>query len=167
MTTQLEQQAAEARALLQDLVMLGHELDDETVELAVASETSLADAVAAALVEAAGAQDAAAATAALIDRLELRRQRQADRAERIRSRIALALGSLGLRKLVTAAGVVSVTAAPPRVIVTDEGALETCWWITKTTTAIDKAGIRQELLAGRDVPGATLSNRQDTIRVRT
>jgi hypothetical protein len=147
--------------------MLGHELDDETVDLAIASETTLAEAVAAAIVEAAGAQDAAAATAALIDRLELRRQRQAARAERIRSRIAQALGSLGLRKLVTPAGSVSVVAAPARVIVTDEEDIPDCWWKEKVVRSLDKAGIRAALQNCEIIDGVELSNRPDTIRVRT
>jgi len=163
----LEQQAHEARALLADLASIGTDLDEETVATVIEGETTLAEAVAAAIVEAASAEAAATATGEMIRLLEMRRQRQAARAERIRARIAQALGSLGLRKLVTPAGSVSVVAAPARVIITDEAALPAEWWVEKVTRTPAKAAIREVLLAGTDVPGATLSNRADTIRVRT
>lgn len=165
--TQLELQAAEARALLQDLVLLGTEIDDETVELVVASETDLAAAVAAALVEAETQTAAAKATAELIEVLAARRERQLARAERIRERIGRTLASLGLRRISTAAGTVSLTPAPARVIVTDEEAIPAEWWREKVVRSLDKAAIRQALQDGQEVYGATLSNRSDTIRVRT
>jgi Siphovirus Gp157 len=167
MSTQLEQQAQEAITLLADLAALGMEVDEETVEITVSSETSLAEAVASALVEAAGAEAAAAATADLITKLVQRRERQLARAERIRARVARALDSLGLRRLVTPAGTVSVVAAPARVIVTDEAAIPLAWWRERTTRHLDKAGIRKALMEGREVYGVTLSNRPATIRVRT
>ena len=165
--TMLEQQAAEARALLADLATLGVDVDEETVELTVASETDLAGAVAAAIVELAGAKAAAEATDALIAKLVLRRERQLARDERIRARIAQALGSLGLRRLVTPAGTVSVVAAPARVIITDEAAVPLNWWRQRVTPYLDKAGIRAALQGGQEVSGCTLSNRADTIRIRT
>lgn len=165
--TQLELQAAEARALLADLATLGVDVDEETVELTVASETDLAGAVAAAIVEAAGAVAAAEATDALIAKLVLRRERQLARDERLRARIAQALGSLGLRKLATPAGSVSIVPAPARVLITDEAAVPLHWWRQRVTPYLDKAGIRAALQGGQEVPGATLSNRADTIRVRT
>ena len=167
MTTQLELQAHEARQLLVELAAMGTDLDEEGVGILIEGETTLAEAVSAALVEAAGAEAAAKATGELIQALESRQWRQLARAERIRSRIAQALGSLGLRKLVTPAGTVSLVAAPARVIVTDEAAVPSWWWVEKVTRSLDKAGIRKTLLLGEPVPGATLSNRADTIRVRT
>jgi hypothetical protein len=128
---------------------------------------ALADAQWHASVEAAGAEAAAEATAALVAKLTLRRQRQLARAERIRERIARALASLGLKRLPTAAGMVTLTAAPPRVIVTDEEAIPPAWWVERVTLTLDKAGMRRALQAGETIEGATLSNRADTIRVRT
>jgi hypothetical protein len=167
MTTQLELQAAEARALLADLAAIGTDLDEETVATVIEGETTLAESVASAIVEAAGAEAAAEATAALVAKLTLRRQRQLARAERIRERIARALASLGLKRLPTAAGMVTLTAAPPRVIVTDEEAIPPAWWVERVTLTLDKAGMRRALQAGETIEGATLSNRADTIRVRT
>ena len=167
MSTQLELQAAEARALLADLATLGTDLDEEDIATVIEGETTLAEAVAAAIVEAAGAKAAAEATDALIAKLVQRRERQLGRDERIRARIAQALGSLGLRRLTTAAGTVSVVEAPPRVIITDEASVPTGWWQERVTRTLDKAGIRKALMEGREVYGATLSNRPATIRVRT
>ena len=153
MTTQLEQQASEARALLADLASIGTDLDEEGVELVV-QETDLAAAVAAAIAE-------------LIQALESRRLRQLAREGRIRDRIAQALGSLGLRKLVTPAGTVTLTASPARVIVTDESDIPDCWYHEKVVRTLDKAGIRKALQEGVRVGGCELSNRPDTIRIRT
>jgi hypothetical protein len=165
--TQLELQASEARALLADLAAIGTEIDDETRELVVAGETTLAEAVASAIVEGEMAKAAARATAELILVLQARQERQEARAERIRERITQALGSLGLKRLPTAAGMVTLTAAPARVIVTDEEAIPDCWYREKVVRTLDKAGIRKALQEGVKVGGCELSNRPDTIRVRT
>jgi hypothetical protein len=167
MSTQLELQAAEARALLADLAALGTEVDDETRELVVAGETTLAEAVASALVEAELQAGAAHATAELILVLKARRERQEARAERIRERIAQAMASLGLKRLPTAAGTVSLTPAPARVIVTDEEDIPACWYREQVVRTLDRAGIRKALQEGVRIGGVELSNRQDTIRVRT
>ena len=164
--SRLEIEAAEARALLADLAAIGTELDEDERATVIEGETTLPEAIASALVEAEAQRAGADATGELIERLRHRRERQLDRDERIRSRVARALSSLGLRKLSTAMGTVSVVASPPRVLVYSNVEIPEQWWRERVERVLDKAGIRKALLEGQQVPGTELSNRPDTIRVR-
>jgi hypothetical protein len=162
----LYEQRHAAAALLASLRALGEE-DEEVLATAVEGETELAEAVASAVAEAALAEGQADAVQALIGSLVRRRERLQARSERIRGQIADTLAGLGMRRLSTPAGTVSLAPSPPAVIITDREGLPTAFWREKVLREPDKAAIRKALQDGQDVYGATLSNQPTTLRIRT
>jgi hypothetical protein len=71
----------------------------------------------------------------------------------------------GLRRVVLPEATLSIRAGQPRVIITDEAALPPdC---VRVRTEPDKVAIKDRLMRGEPVPGATLSNSESVLSVRT
>jgi hypothetical protein len=112
-------------------------------------------------------QEAAATAEALamtIDAWDARRARFARRDEGIRGLMFAMLQLAHLRKLELPEATLSVRAGVPRVLVTDEAALpdELC----RIKREPDRAKIKEALSEFKPVPGATLSNAEDTFAIR-
>ena len=89
----------------------------------------------------------------------------ARQAENYRAATTPFLDALGLTKWRHAEFSVSVSAARPGVVITDEAALPDQAW--RVERKIDKAKLRELLEAGEVVPGAELANGIPTMTVRT
>ncbi len=110
------------------------------------------------------ADTSAQAIAANIDALRARMARFERRDQAIRYLMFNMLQAAHLRKLEMPEATLSVRLGVPKVVVTDEAALpdEFC----RIKREPDKAKIKQALAELKVVPGATLSNAEDTIAIR-
>jgi hypothetical protein len=112
-------------------------------------------------------QDASALTEAIamnVDALRARAARFERREQAIRDLMFRMLELAHLKKLEMPEATVSVRVGVPKVIVTDEAALpdEFC----RIKREPDKGKIKAALAELKPVPGATLSNAEDTIAIR-
>jgi len=96
--------------------------------------------------------------------LKVRQDRLDQRVEAMRSLMFKLMDAARLKKLELAPATLSIRGGQPRVIVTDETALPAdCVRIKREP---DKHLIASYLKAGQEVPGATLSNSEETLAVR-
>jgi Siphovirus Gp157 len=111
------------------------------------------------------AKELAKAQAALLKTLKARHDRYERRHEALRELAFKALQIADLRKLELAQATLSIARGPAKVIVTDPGALpEHC---LRITIEPNRLVIKDRILHGETVPGATLSNGEETLKVST
>jgi hypothetical protein len=164
----LRNEAAAARQLLQELAAAQAEpLDDETVEIALDSETGLKEAISRALMQMRLALSEASACARLAEEITARGERHERRALRIRESIAVAMIFAGTEKLTLPEATLTLSDKKPKVVITDESALTAQYVDTKTVLVPSKAHILAHLLAGLKVEGSTLDNGGQTLTIRT
>jgi hypothetical protein len=96
---------------------------------------------------------------ARLDRYELR-------IEKKRSLILDAMEKTGLSKLQQPDFTISIKSGPTRVLVTDEKLIPEWFWIPQPAK-LDKTRLGQAMRAGEDIHGATLSNADVHLQIRT
>jgi len=100
-----------------------------------------------------------------MDERKARKARFEQRYEAMRALAMKLMDHAGVRKVVLPAATLSIRAGVPKVIITDEAALPpSC---IRTRTEPDKVAIKERLMRGEPVPGATLSNSEETLAMRT
>ena len=163
--TALQEQAHAARELIEALRQAGRD-DDETVDISIASETDLREVVSWALGkidENAALRDAATDMA---QKCRARAARFDGRVERMVDAVRDALEIAGLKKLELPEATLSVRVSPPAVVVIEAERIPGQYFETRTETKLNKAKLRQDLLAGTSVDGATLENIRNTLSIR-
>lgn len=163
---QLREEALAAKMLIEALAQAGED-DEESIELTIASETNLNEAVEQALDVALHANAMCNAIGDRIDALKARQARLAARAERIRGLILTAMEMSGQRKLELPEATISVKPSPASVIVTSEDLIPDEWWKVETVRKLDKRRLSEALKNGISVEGAVLSNAYPSLSVRT
>jgi hypothetical protein len=94
-----------------------------------------------------------------------RKSRFEARAEKRRS-VALALmNAIGERKIIRPDLTITIQPGRPAVRVTDEAQLPDAYF--RVTKVPDKSAIRESIERGEPVPGAVLSNREETLTIRS
>ena len=167
MTRLLHEEAMAARMLLSALREHAPGLSDEDAELAVSSETSLDEALEAAIQ--ANAVDAAHVMAIkqVIADLEARAARKAARIERRKGAMLAAMEIAGLSKRELATATLSVGKGRRAVVITDSSLIPAEYIRETITRSPDKETIGVALANKRQVPGAELSNAMPTLRITT
>lgn len=84
--------------------------------------------------------------------------------ELLRTAICAALADADIKKVELATATLSRAPSPPKVIVTNEADIPADYW-KRADPALDKRKLGAVLKDGTPVPGATLSNQADTLRV--
>lgn len=107
----------------------------------------------------------AAALKLRIDMLAERRKRFEDSDDAMRRRMFKLLQAAQLRKVELLTATLSIRAGVPKVIVTDEDALPETFVRIKREP--DKTRIKVALQDGIEVPGATLSNAEESLAILT
>lgn len=102
-----------------------------------------------------------------IAKLDLRRQRLKMRAQKKRQLVAQVMADIGIKTIRADDLTVTQGYTHPSVVVVAEQDIPNEYFRTKTITEINKAAIKDGLKAGDSIPGATLSNPQPMITVRT
>ena len=98
-----------------------------------------------------------------IARLNKRFTRFENRRMAIRKLMMQLMEAANLKKAERPAATVSIAAGRPKVLITDESAIPPAF--TRTKVEIDKESIAKTLKAMGEVPGATLSNAEPTLRI--
>lgn len=132
-------------------------LDGETDAVDILNDLAIEDAQDLALIEANKAAEA---------RIKSRRQRIEMRQETRRRLIGRVLAAAEMRKAELGIATVSVRDGSLSVLITDPEAVPSQLCTVKTVTAPDKAAIKAQILAGEDVPGATLERGGPIVTVK-
>lgn len=98
------------------------------------------------------------------EELDARKKRIASRIETRRALLASALEIAGLPKIETPSGTVSLAKVAPKAIIMDEAEIPTRFW-KAAAPVLDKKALNDSLKAGEEIPGATLSNGGQTIKI--
>ena len=158
----LQTEAAKAlRANLKDIIAGDETLAADMVE----GETSINEAIHAAVALVSQDETHIKAIDEHIKALEGRKHRLSERAKMTRTAIAAAMDQAGKKKVDTALGTVSVRSIPPSVQVTEEAEIPTEFW-KQPEPKLDKKALLAALKDKQTIPGATLSNGGQTIAIK-
>lgn len=103
--------------------------------------------------------------AALINVLQARKGRIEKRIAMRRVAILAAMASGEIKSIETPAGTISRKAVPPSVLILEEASIPAEFW-KPSDPRLDKKAVADALKAGREVPGATMSNGGETIQIK-
>lgn len=168
----LKQQSELARFLLSQVADIVAD-DEEVITATIEGETGLLEAIDAALDQISDAEALAEMIAKRIEKLEARKVRMVKRAERLRTAVAVAMEAASAKKLIRPLGTLSLRTLPQKVIVTDEAAIPTRFWVVpKPEPKIDKKALLDALKASdpdteEAIPGCELSNGGISLTIRT
>lgn len=165
----LQASLAHYNALKQRLLEAFPELaeDEQTLLDTLEGQADLQEALAEVICSALHDEELAAAMDSLVAKMKERKARFQARSEKKREIVAHVMESAGLKKIEAPVATISLRAVPPSVLISDENLLPDRFRKTKTVVTPDKIAIKEMLEAGKEVPGATLSNGGSTLSVRT
>ncbi len=139
--------------------------DDEAKADLVEGETSLNEAIDAAVQKLVDDVAAMKGLNEMIDLLKARKDRLEARIGNFRTALATALEQAGRKKIEHAAVTISLRAVPASVAVTDEAAIPSRFW-KPSEPKLDKRALLDALKANEEVPGASLSNGGTTLALK-
>jgi len=161
---ELRIQGDAAKALLLNIKDVVED-DAEMIETAIEGETSLKEAISAAVDRILELDAHEEAIAAQVKSLNERKERFAHQSDRIKAAIHVALGQAELRKLELPQATLGVRAVPPKAEIVDESMIPSKFW-KPSDPKLDRKAVLEALKAKEDVPGATLSNGSETLSMR-
>lgn len=91
-----------------------------------------------------------------ISRLKVLKENVVTKEEKLKEYVKSNMEMLGLEKIDTALGTISIRKNPPKVDVFDESQIEDRYYTIKTTRALSKTKIKEELEKGNKVNGARI-----------
>ena len=138
--------------------------DEELRASMVEGSTEAFDVLARCVAHEAEAKAMSTALAARMDDLKIRVSRFEKRREAMRDLIFRVMNAADLRKAELPEATLSIRPGTAKVIVSSEDELPDDYF--RVTRSVDKAAIRDALKAGKFVPGAELSNGEDTLSIR-
>jgi hypothetical protein len=142
------------------------EADEDTLRDTLEGISSLHEALAAVLRSSLDDLDLAAALGIRISDMQDRFARFEQRADKKRELVTSVMERANLKKLAEPDFTVSLRAVPPSVVVIDEALIPQDYWKPQAAR-LDRQSISAALKGGSAIPGATLSNPEMTISVRT
>ena len=157
----IRREATAARDLMQALA----EYDEETRHDMAEGETSLFEAIDAALDEIDQCAEIEAGCAAQIDAYKARLDKFKTRAERLRGMIEQAMVVADVPSIRRPRATLTVKAVKPAPIVSDEAAIPSRFWKPQPPK-LDKAAINQAVKDGETVAGVTMTNGGTTLQIR-
>lgn len=156
----LSREARAAADLLRDLATDDAELSHDMVE----GETDLLEAIAAAIAEIDQCEIIAAGCKAKAEEVEKRRHRAQGRAERVRAMIERALLVAEIPTVTLPTATITVKRLPPKLIVDDESAIPSEFWIAQPPR-LDKAALNAAAKE-RQIPGTGTTNGSVSLQIR-
>ena len=142
------------------------DIDDETLFDTLEGATNLNEAVGAIVRSAVDDESLADALKARVDNMRERLSRIQHTASQKRRAALEAMEQVDLKKIVEPDFTISVRLSPPGVVVTCEAEVPDRYMVPQPPK-IDRRKILDALKGGADIPGAVLSNRHNTLSVRT
>jgi hypothetical protein len=157
----LRRETEAAKALIASL----HDHDEETIHDMAEGETSIMEAIDAALAEMDECQAIVAGCKAQIEVYDARSRKFSERERRIRALIeqAMTIADLPTAKRPTAT--VSVKKTPPKAFVADESAIPSRFYKTPAPV-LDKAAINAAVKDGETIPGVQMDNGGISLQIR-
>lgn len=159
----LRRQSEAARDLVSALRSDGH--DEETVADMAEGETSLIEAIAAALTEIDECDMMSVGIAAKIEEFRARKGRVDGRAERVRGLIEQALVVAQIETVKLPSATLTVKRIPPKPVVIDEADIPTEFW-RQPEPVLDKTAINAAVKEGRIIAGVSMSNGGTSLQIR-
>ncbi len=163
-THTLQQEANAARALKDALANIPA-MDEETIRDTIEGETSLHEAIAAVLADIDEDEMLVTGIAEMVKTLGARKGRLEDRIEARKVAIQKAMEIGELQKLATPSGTLSLRNVPRGLDVTDETAIPFEFYVPQPAK-LDRKRLKDELKAGKEIPGCTLDNGGVTLSIR-
>lgn len=160
----LRNEAEIARTLLANIrdVIDG---DDEAAHDAIEGETSLIEAITAAVDRITELDAHEAAIAGMMKDLAARKERFAHQGEQIRAALCVAMGMVKLKKLELPQATLSLKSLPAKAVILSEVEIPSMFFVDQAPK-LDKRSVLDALKSGAAVPGAVLSNGGETIAIR-
>lgn len=164
----LLRQTEAAKRLVSSLKESGETDDAELVSDMIEGETSLNEAIEAALAEIDEAEIIIAGLKAKEQAFEARRKQQEDRANRIRAMIEQAMLATEQQSLRLTTATVTLRKIAPALVITNEADIPTRFWIEQERPApkLDKKALAEAVKNNEPIPGATLDNGSFGLTVR-
>lgn len=164
-STQLLQREIDAAKMLKEALAAIPAMDDETVRDTIEGETGLHEAIAAVLADIDEDEILREGIAQIVQKLSTRAGRLQDRIDARKRAIQRAMEVGELKKLTLPAATLSLRAVPRNLEITDEAAIPFEYWVPQPTK-LDRKKVKEDLAAGKEVPGAVLDNGGTTLAVR-
>jgi hypothetical protein len=142
------------------------DIDDDTLADTLEGLSSLPDLVAGVLRSALGDRDLADALKSRIHAMKNRHERLEARYERKREIAREAMEQADMKRLMQPDFTVTLQAAQPALVVTDENEIPETYWVVPPAR-LDRMNLKAVLKSGDAVPGATLGNPRLTVVLRT
>ena len=163
-THTLQQEANAARALRDALAAIPG-MDDETVRDTIEGETSLHEAIAVVLSDIDEDELLLAGIAEISKRLGAREQRLEQRVEARKAAIQKAMEIGEIKSLPTPSGTISLRNVPPGLNIVDEAVIPFDYFVAQDPQ-LDRKRLKEDLKAGKEIPGCLLDNGSVTISIR-
>jgi hypothetical protein len=159
--TALHRQAEAARGLMASLA----DYDDETRHDTLEGETSLLEAIDAALAEIDECAAIEAGCASVIETYTKRAQKAKARAERVRGLIEQAMLIAEVPTAKRPSATITVKTVPPKAMITDESAIPSAYWKPQAP-ALDRTAINAAFKEGKAIPGVSADNGGTSLQIR-
>lgn len=163
-TYTLQQEAIAARALRDALAAMPN-MDDDTIRDSIEGETSLREAIAAVVADINDDEMLVAGIATMIGRLSDRRTRLDTRTEARKAAIQKAMEIGEIKTLPLPSCTLSLRAVPRGLAVTDEKLIPWDYFVAQEPR-LDRKRLKDDLKAGKEIPGCVLDNGGLTLSVR-
>ena len=139
--------------------------DEEAIHDAIEGETNLLETIGLAVDRVAELEALEAATKDRLDALKARKDRFGRQADNIRTALVSAMGAANLKKLELAQATITCKPVPPKACIISDADIPSQFWKAQPPK-LDLAAITAALKAKTDIPGATLSNGNETVVIK-
>jgi hypothetical protein len=154
-----------AAARLKEQLVATYGDDAELVRDSIEGETSLHEAIGAAVLELAAVESEKEGIEIAIAKLKERLDRHCRKAQGIRGAIFTAMEVAELPSIKTPAATLTVRASAPKVEIVEQSLIPPIYW-TRPDPVLDKRAVAEAVKNGEVIPGAVLSNAAPALSVR-
>jgi hypothetical protein len=141
------------------------DMDEDAIDLSVASETNFAECVSAVLAGITEDEVMIAGLNTVIAGMVERKVRLSERIERRRKAIERAMLAGDVHRLEVATATLSLRRVPPGLDITDEGSIPESYWKPQPPK-LDRTLLKDAIKSGQSIPGARLDNGSVTLSMR-
>lgn len=148
------------------IMELHPDIEEQTLLDTLEGATNLREAIEAVICSALEDEHLAQALKTRIEQMRARFSRLGQSAGAKRQAAGEAMEVAGLKKLLTPEFTASIRQSARGVVISDENEIPADYWLEQPLK-LDKASLREVLLSGLEIPGATLSDPRNILSVRT
>lgn len=160
-TRDLAKESAAAADLLRQIATEDEEFQHDIIE----GETSLLEAIDAAISEIDDCEIIATGCAEKIDQIKSRKDRAEKRKDRIRAALEQALVVSGRKDAKTATATLTVKDVPPKILSVDEAKIPAKYFVPQPPK-LDRTALNKALKTAKHIAGVTMTNGGITLQIR-